>query len=75
MAQVIIIKKKNKPYYVGLVADISQNEYLKLVNECAKTHEQEEKEKAALMERLKNAEKQIKDLKHEIAVDRGEVEQ
>ena len=75
MAQVLIVKKNGKPYFVGLVAEVSNTEYLELVKKCEEAHKQEEKEKAALVERLAKAENKINKLKHEIAIDRGEVEQ
>lgn len=74
MAQVIVIKKGNRPLYVGLVGEMKQTEYLALVKECERTQKDEDYKIKRLEEKLDKAEKQIKKLEHEIAVDRGEAE-
>lgn len=70
--QVFIIKKGDKPIYVGLNTDITPQEYNKIAQEVIKNQTEEQKEKDKLYERIANLEKAVKDLKHEIAVDRGE---
>lgn len=74
MPQVIIIKRNNKTVYVGSLCEIKQTEYEKLVSECEKNYADEQKEKRELKEKIANLELKLKEVKHEIAVDRGEEE-
>jgi len=73
MPEIIIIKKDNKPYFVGLTADVKPQEYLSLVKECEERHEQEIKEKDDLIERLDTCEKKIKELTGRILLDEGKI--
>lgn len=70
--QVFIIKKNGQPIYVGLNTDVTPQEYNKVVQEALHNQELEAKEKERLIKKLEECEKEIKKLKHEIAVDRGE---
>lgn len=73
--QVFIIKKNGQPIYVGLNTDLTPQEYNKVVQEALHNQELEAKEKERLIQRLEKCEKEIQKLKHDIAVDRGEVEE
>ena len=70
--QVFIIKKNGKTIYVGLNTDITPKQYDEVVAEVEKNQKEADAEQKQLVERLKNAEKEIEKLKHEIAKDRGE---
>ena len=70
--QVFIIKKNGKAIYVGLNTDITPKQYDEVVAEVEKNQKEADAEQKQLVERLKNAEKEIEKLKHEIAKDRGE---
>ena len=70
--QVFIIKKNGKAIYVGLNTDITPKQYDEVVAEVGKNQKEADAEQKQLVERLKNAEKEIEKLKHEIAKDRGE---
>jgi len=70
--QVFIIKKNGKAIYVGLNTDITPKQYDEVVAEVEKNQKEADAEHKQLVERLKNAEKEIEKLKHEIAKDRGE---
>ena len=70
--QVFIIKKNGKAIYVGLNTDITPKQYDEVVAEVEKNQKEVDTEHKQLVERLKNAEKEIEKLKHEIAKDRGE---
>lgn len=70
--QVFIIKKNGKAIYVGLNTDMTPKQYDEVVAEVEKNQKEADKEHKQLVERLKNAEKEIDKLKHEIAKDRGE---
>lgn len=72
--QVFIIKKNGKAIYVGLNTDVTPKQYDEIIAEVEKNQKEADAEHKQLVERLANAEKEIKNLKHEIAVDRGEVE-
>lgn len=72
--QVFIIKKNGKAIYVGLNTDMTTKQYDEVVVEVEKNQKEADAEHKQLVERLENAEKEISKLKHEIAVDRGEVE-
>lgn len=73
--EVFIIKKNGKNCAMALKTDINITEYNKLVKECEEAQKQEAKEKEKLIKRLEDAENEIKKLKHEIAIDRGECEE
>lgn len=70
--QVFIIKKNGKAIYVGLNTDMTPKQYDEVVAEVEKNQKEADTEHKQLVERLKNAEKEIEKLKHEIAKDRGE---
>lgn len=70
--QVFIIKKNGKAIYIGLNTDMTPKQYNEVVAEVEKNQKEADAEHQQLVERLKNAEEEIKKLKHEIAVDRGE---
>ena len=70
--QVFIIKKNEKPIYVGLNTDLTPQEYNKVCQEALHQQELELKEKERLEKRVADLEQAVKDLKHEIKVDRGE---
>ena len=70
--QVFIIKKNGKPIYVGLNTDLTPQEYNKVVQESLHQQELELKEKERLEKRVADLEQAVKDLKHEIKIDRGE---
>lgn len=70
--QVFIIKKNGKPIYVGLNTDLTPQEYNKAVQEALHQQELELKEKERLEKRVADLEQAVKDLKHEIKIDRGE---
>ena len=67
-----IIKKNGKPIYVGLNTDLTTQEYNKVCQEALHQQELELKEKERLEKRVADLEQAVKDLKHEIKVDRGE---
>ena len=70
--QVFIIKKNGKPIYVGLNTDLTPQEYNKVCQEELHQQELDLKEKERLEKRVADLEQAVKDLKHEIKVDRGE---
>ena len=70
--QVFIIKKNGKAIYVGLNTDVTTKEYKDIVADVEKNQKEADTEHKKLVERLENAEEEIRKLKHEIAVDRGE---
>ena len=70
--QVFIIKKNGKPIYVGLNTDLTPQEYNKVCQEALHQQELELKEKERLEKRVADLEQAVKNLKHEIKVDRGE---
>lgn len=72
--QVFIIKKNGKAIYVGLNTDMTPKQYDEVVAEVEKNQKEADAEHKQLVERLENAEKAISKLQHDIAVDRGEVE-
>ena len=67
-----IIKENDKTLFVGLDTDLTIEEYKKAVKQAKENQEKEQEEKRVLKERIANLEQAIKDLRHEIAVDRGE---
>ena len=67
-----IIKENDKTLFVGLDTDLTIEEYKKAVKQAKENQAKEQEEKRLLKERIANLEKAIKDLRHEIAVDRGE---
>ena len=67
-----IIKKDDKVLYVGLDTDLTPQEYNKVVQEALHNQELELKEKERLEKRVADLEQAVKDLKHEIKIDRGE---
>lgn len=73
MPQVIIIKKDNRPYYVGLLSDIKPQEYLKLVKECDDRFLKEQNERDILLQKLENCERKIKELEGRLLLDEGKI--
>lgn len=73
MSQIIVIRKKNKPYLVGLITDVKSAEYQELVKQCDEEHEKEEKEKNDLREEVKNCKKKIHELEGKILLDEGKI--
>lgn len=67
-----IIKENDKTLFVGLDTDLTIEEYKKAVKQAKENQAKEQEEKRLLKERIANLEQAIKDLRHEIAVDRGE---
>lgn len=67
-----IIKENDKTLFVGLDTDLTIEEYKKAVKQAKENQEKEQEEKRLLKERIANLEQAIKDLRHEIKVDRGE---
>lgn len=67
-----IIKENDKTLFVGLDTDLTIEEYKKAVKQAKENQTKEQEEKRLLKERIANLEQAIKDLRHEIAVDRGE---
>ena len=67
-----IIKENDKTLFVGLDTDLTVKEYKKAVKQAKENQAKEQEEKRLLKERIANLEQAIKDLRHEIAVDRGE---
>lgn len=67
-----IIKENDKTLFVGLDTDLTIDEYKKAVKQAKENQAKEQEEKRLLKERIANLEQAVKDLRHEIKVDRGE---